>query len=42
MTMNVTDALKNGGVWLQHEIGYLMARGYAIGPDERSLIPPAK
>ncbi|MCX6544157.1 MAG: RHS repeat-associated core domain-containing protein [Acidobacteria bacterium] len=42
VTMNVADALKKGGVWLRHEIDYLMARGYTIGSDGRSLIPPAK
>ncbi|MCX6545915.1 MAG: RHS repeat-associated core domain-containing protein [Acidobacteria bacterium] len=42
VTTNVTDALKKGGVWLRHEIEYLMARGYAIGPDGHSPIPPAK
>ena len=42
VTMNVTDALKNGGVWLKHEIEYLLARGYTIGQGGRSLIPPAK
>ena len=42
VTMNVTDALKKGGVWLRHEIEYLMTRGYTIGSDGRSLVPPAK
>jgi hypothetical protein len=42
VTMNVTDALRKGGVWLRHEIEYLMARGYTIGSDGRSLVPPAK
>ena len=38
----VTDALKNGGVWLKHEIEYILARGYTIGQGGRSLMPPAK
>jgi hypothetical protein len=40
--MNVADALKKGGVWLRHEIEYLIARGYTIGSDGRSLIPPTQ
>jgi hypothetical protein len=42
VTMNVADALKMGGVWLRHEVEYLISRGYTIGSDGRSLIPPAR
>jgi len=40
LTMSVKDALQRGGVWLRHEIQYLMSRGYSVGSDGRSLVPP--
>jgi hypothetical protein len=40
LTMSVKDALQRGGVWLRHEIQYLMSRGYSVASDGRSLVPP--